>query len=322
MKLIRCDNEDIVSKVPNLFKKIEEYFGNLDVLIFVYLDDDNNMSFVCRNSTFCLLIDGNRILPFGLDDEYKLKFYTKEGYNIFPNGLSEYGFDMTCCNNKDGLIKAVISYPMEFEYGNGAFSYFQYDSKKDTMCEVRYRHHYVENDGVSPIYGYYSNRRIESLYLDNNYSVRKPDTKGFIPRNNIHMEAIDFEKGSLGYSIVNISEHGFVNWLMSNEDVLNTGAEISRYVRSFYIKKDGTVLEPIWPFCRFFTEDDIKKVIYDNDFDTEVPKVLLDAYNNSDKDINMLEEIIDSMNDVVLKRDNTKYLLLRRRSEDEDGKKY
>ena len=40
MNIIRCDNEEMVSKIPCIFGKLESHFKSDSIVVFVCLDDN------------------------------------------------------------------------------------------------------------------------------------------------------------------------------------------------------------------------------------------------------------------------------------------
>ena len=314
MEIIRCDNEDMVRKVPNISSKLEKYFGDLDILLFVCINDENKIGFVGRRGNYCLYLDDQRQLPFGIKENNKINFYNKGDYNVFPYGYEEVDGDQPCCRSKDGIMHSVISYPMEFdEYCNGAISYFQYSKDLDVLCEIRYRHFYNEKDGKSPIYGYYQNKKIESVYIDKEYSKNDISKRGFMTKNNHHYELISFSDGMIGYKMIAISEYGLYDVLMNGSYNLLKDDTVNRYIKTFYVTEEGRPLEMMWPFCKFIKEEDILKEIESYGFGVKVPELLIDLYNGKDKDVILIEDLIKLMDKVIKENDNTKFMLLRKK---------
>ena len=314
MNIIRCDNEEMVSKVPNISDKLENHFKSDSVVLFVCLDDNNKLCFVGRSGNECLYIDDSRTIPFGIRNNTKLNYYYKDGYNLFPDhfeGIEDAG---VCCQDSKGVMHTVMSYPMKFDDFEGAFSYFQYLEKEDIMCEIRYRHFFRDDVENSPIYEYYKNRKMESVYIDKEYSKHMDFKKGFIPRSFHHYELMSCESNMLGYNMIAISEYGLLNVIAKGSYNLLREQTANRYVKSIYITEKDTSIEMIWPFCKFNKEEDIVREIEDLGFGREVPSVLLGLYNGTDKDKEMLEELIQLMDKVIKEEDDTKLMLLRKKA--------
>ena len=314
MQIINCDREDIICKVPNLEGVLTSYFGDKDVLLFACLDNDK-LSFIGRCGTYCVYIDGDKVLPFGLNEESKLDFYYMDEMHYYPNGFKLFDDEEVICKDKKGNLHAVISYPMEFEEGNvGAFSYFQYNEKKDALCEIRYRHHFMKDkDGKSPIYGYYKTRKMESVYINRDHSKHKDFSHGFIPGSFSHYELISFDSDMLGYNFIAISEHGLLSVLREGSYSLVKEGTANRYLKSYYVKKDGTPLEMPWPICRFYKEEDVIEELTGLGFGTEVPEELIYLYNGESHNKKLIDQLINMMNGVIEAKDIHKYMLLRKK---------
>ena len=316
MNIIRCDTEEVLKRVPSLEGVLTKYFADNDVLLFACVDN-NQLSFLGRCGTYCLYLDGIKELPFGVDKDGKLEFFYKDELHLFPNGFEIFDKDEVCCKDKNGVLHTVISYPMDFgDSSNGAFSYFQFNSEKDVLCEIRYRHYYnKEKDGKSHIYGYYATRNMESIYIDRDYSKHKNFKNGFIPRSFSHYESISFDNDMLGYNFIAISEHGLFNVLTNGAYSLVRERTANRYIKSFYVDKEGCPRELPWPLCKFYKEEEILSELDEFNFRDKVPESLLSIYNGNDEDKLFLDNLISLMNKVIDEKDNTKYMLLRKKAE-------
>jgi len=314
MNIIRCDNEEMVSKVPYISDKLENHFKDQNIVLFVCMDDNNEIGFIGRCGNECLYIDDSKTIPFGIKKNSTINYYYKDGYNLFPEGYEDVEESGVCCQDSKGIMHTVMSYPMKFDDFEGAFSYFQYSEKTDTLCEIRYKHYYRKDMEKSPIYEYYKSRMMESVYIDREYSKSKENKKGFIPSSSSHYELFSCDAGTMGYNMIAISEYGLLKVLLNGSYNLLKEQTANRYVKSFYVTKDDDYLEMIWPLCKFNKVEDIKKEVTDLGFGLEVPSVLLTLYNGYDKDKDMLDELIHLMDDVIKKEDNTRLMLLRKRS--------
>jgi len=315
MQLIKCDTDEVLLKVPSLEKVLTSYFGENDVLLFSCLDN-KKISFIARHGKFCVYIDGDREIPFGLKEDGGLDFYYKDDMHYFPNGFQIFDEDEVCCKDKKGILHTIISYPMDFgDEVNGAFSYFQLNDDKDTLCEIRYRHYYnKQSNGKSQIYGCNLNRKMNSIYIDREYSKNKGFRRGIIPKCFSHYEIISFDNNMLGYRFIAISEHGLLNVINNGSLSLVKESTATRYLKSCYIKRDGTPMEMPWPFCKFYKEDDIKSELSELDFRVEAPDDLISLYNGDNVDKLLLDNLILLMNNVIKENDDTKYMLLRKKA--------
>jgi hypothetical protein len=119
----------------------------------------------------------------------------------------------------------------------------------------------------------------------------------------------------IGYNFVAISEHGLLNVLKEGSYSLVKERTANRYLKSYYVKRDGTPLEMPWPLCKFYKEEDVISELTELGFGTEVPDELLYLYNGESNSKKLIDKLINLMNGVIEEKDIHKYMLLRKKSE-------
>lgn len=289
MKIINCD-EEVLSNLSNIMELVYSVFGDNDLAVFATLEG-KNLGFIVRNGEKCMFINHEgKYTMFSVDENEELYAVGKKDYSVV--------FDSALCfvgNSKESsLVINELSQPDEDDY-TGVVRFLQYDRETDTMCEINYQQMYREHNGRAPIYSFHT-KLIDRAYIDEQYSKRK-ERPGLLPRRARYFSKTAFEEGEIGYDISAIKDYGLVEFLSKGSYNLIREREVVKYTKAFARGFDGSLRDP-WPFGRQYTEGDVKEIIGQYGFATEIPDDFLRIYNGEDQTVEMVKELVRLMKEL------------------------
>lgn len=289
MKIINCDDA-VIEKIPNIMELVYQLFGEKDVTVFATLDE-KDLGFIVRAEERCVFINNK--------GEYTL-FTVDENDDLYAVGKKDYTVvfsDSLCFVSQDkesSLAIKPLAKPDEDDY-DGMVRFLQYDKKNDVMCEIDYQQMYREHNGFAPIYSFHT-KRIDRVYIDEKFEKKK-ERPGLLPRRAKYFSKMMFKEGELGYDICALKEFGLVEFLSKGPYQLVRDNEIVRYSKTYAIDFSGVYRDP-WPFGKDYTEDDIKALIQQFGFESEIPEEFLTIYNGGDRTIQTIKEVVGLMKEV------------------------
>ncbi len=335
MKIIKCDNEEIIRKAYSCFNDIEEYFEDKDVFLFLCLDADK-LSFVgmsesedLNGSRECLYLDGDRKIPFSVDRSLKLEKICRNGtvLSFGKDGIATYYDESGICHTFEGCP------PGYGDFTDDILTHTQYSGKQDVYCEIRHRSNSFVSGGRR-VYDCVWRNEVGSIFIKIDYAKNKHKV---VSGSYDHYELFKFDSKSYYYLMTAVLEYGFINVLSNGSNSLSKALNnirkrgffeamrrgayeclgvnvVSTYYKPSYISIFGKLFETSLLSMIGYSEEDVKNEIEKLGFKSDIPEPLLSLYyGNDDADINKLETIIDLIKDVIRDKDNTRYMVLQKK---------
>lgn len=307
--------EETLKRVPHVIELLYEIYGPITIGLFAVLVD-NELGFVGRNGADCVYIHKNGYNNFTLTHNEELGAIRTDEYEVFF-GDDVYFVDKNKIECHVDLLK--LSTPDQDEY-DGCVSYKQYNPSNDTLCEIRYQHMYREVDGKPIIYGYHT-KKIDCLFIDEEYSSKPQPGKGILPKRAKYYSKIEFDDGMLGHKLASFKECGLINMLNGNSSDIPVERNMIRYIQTMYIDGNG-IYHDLWPFGEQLKPEELNEFISSYGFSTGLPWQMIEIYNGRHRLINNIGEIVEKMKVITKEmRENpndetiTKCALLRLRKE-------
>ncbi len=314
VQIVELD-EETLNQVPHVIELLYEIYGPTTIGLFAVLVD-GNLGFVGRNGVDCVYIHKDGYNNFTLTQDEELGAIRTSGFEVFF-GDDIYFVDKNNIECHVDLLR--LSEPDQDDY-DGCVSYKQYNPSNDTLCEIRYQHMYREMDGRPIIYGYHT-KKIDCLYIDEDYSKKKMPSKGIIPKRSKYYSKMEFDVEELGYKLALLKEYGLID--MFSDNLCNPPIErnLIRYIQTKYIDANGCYHD-FWPLGEQLKIEDLNNLIKSYGFRTELPWEMIEIYNDRDRLVNNIREIVKEMKTITNEmKENpsddtiTKCALLRLRNE-------
>lgn len=281
--------------IPNVMKLLSNEFG-IDDDIFMYATDSNEFIFRCNSK--CLLLENSKELKlsrFEMDDKDNLLCIKKNGFTIeYDNGLPIFTEDS---NGHNSMIRFEPLDEPDRDGYDGVALYAQYDLTKDLRCEFQYQHMYRhDGNGVNPTIYPMHLKKYKNVFLDGNYYLEDQVEYGYLNKKHVYFTKFLMEKDDLDLNVVAVKENGILDYL-TNGVSSYTEDEILRYSRVKYITKSKYCVT-LFPYSAIYKLEDIKQLVEDCGFHSEVPSMLLDIYNSNDGDVNRILSLVEQIRNV------------------------
>ena len=299
--------EDLLPKVPHVIELLYELYGAKTIGLFAVLVDDK-LGFVGRDGGDCVYIHDKGYNRFTLNEKEELGAIGIDGFDVF---FGEDVFFVSKDKIEHHIDLMPLSEPDQDDY-DGCVSYKQYNPSNDTLCEIRYQHMYNERYGRPTIYGYHT-RKIDCLYLDEEYTKKGSPTKGILPKRSKYYTKVEFDDEMVGYKLTGIREYGLIEFLSRGPYELQMERNLIRYARTTHIGSDGNYHD-LWPFGEQLRTEELEELIKSYGFNTEPNWELIEIYNGKSEIVDIIRSIVDEMKPIskVMKgtQDTTKFALL------------
>ncbi len=280
--------EDLLPNVPNVIKLLYELYGAKTIGLFAVLVDDK-LGFIGRDGADCVYIHKDGYNRFTLNEKEELGALGIDGFDVY------FGEDVYFVS-KDKVEHHIdlmpLSEPDQDDY-DGCVSYKQYNPSNDTLCEIRYQHMYREMDGRPCIYGYHA-KKIDCLYIDEEYTKKGSPTKGILPKRSKYYTKVEFDDEMIGYKIVGIREYGLMEFLEKGPYELQMERNLIRYARTKYIGSDGNYHD-FWPLGEQLKVDELETLIKSYGFSPEPAWEIIDIYNGRSTLVDTIKAIVAEM---------------------------
>lgn len=287
IQITNIDSETL-QEIPNVIELLYEIFGPKTIALFAVVVN-NELGFIGRDGGNCVYIHKDGYNNFTLDQNENLGALRKDGLEIFF-GDDIYFVDENKIEQYVDLCS--MSEPDQDEY-DGYVSYKQYNSANDTLCEMRFQHMYREIDGKPIIYGYHT-KKIDCLYIDEDYTKMPRPTKGILPKRAKYYTKVEFDDDMIGYKMSVLREHGLAEFLEKGPYKLEKDRKLVRYAKTQLIDLDGNYRD-FWPLGEQLKTEELLELIKSYGFRTELPYQLIDIYNGRDNLVNTIQEIVEQM---------------------------
>ena len=284
-------NEEIIRDVPHVIELLFHIFGPKTIGLFAVVVD-GELGFVGRDGGNCVYIHKNGYNNFTLNTEEDLAALRKDDIEIFF-GESLYFVDKNKIEHSVDLCK--LSERDQDDY-DGCVSYKQYNPENDTLCEIRYQHMYREIDGKPIIYGYHT-RKIDCLYIDEEYTKKPAPKSGILPKRAKYYSKLEFDSDMVGYKLVGIKEYGLFEFMTKGPYELDMDSNIVRYIKTQYIDSEGNYHD-FWPLSEQLTTEELVELIKKYNFNNELPWQFIDIYNGRDDFVDNIFEIVKQMKEI------------------------
>lgn len=286
VQIVELD-EDTLKQVPHVVELLYEIFGPVTIGLFAVLVD-NELGFVGRNGVDCVYIHNDGYNNFTLTQDEELGAIRIDGFDVFF-GDDIYFVDKNKIECHVDLLK--LSEPDQDDY-DGYVSYKQYNPSNDTLCEIRYQHMYREMDSRPIIYGYHT-KKIDCLYIDEDYSKKKMPSRGFIPKRSKYYSKIEFEDEELGYKLALLKEYGLMD-MFGDLSEIPIERNLIRYIQTKYIDANGCYHD-FWPLGEQLKIEELNRIIESYGFKTELPWEMIEIYNGRNNLVNNVRDIVSEM---------------------------
>lgn len=293
VRLVKINIDKVVG-LPNIIQFIQEYYG-FDKNVDVYLTNDgNNNGMITRVGDECVYLVGDdkfTTYKFYLNSNNDLVTILKDGYQI---DFDEFGPIFKKDNISSNMFFAYDE-ECDLEGYDGRVIFNQYDESKDLNCELQFPHMYRGSvDGKNPpVYDMHL-RSFRTCYLDSSYMRKGEVESGFIRRGCEYFNKFVVEKGDLDYSIICFKEG-----LVLDEQP----RELIRYCKTKYISLSGDYITG-FPFCKIFTEQDVRRYVEKLGFGVEIPELILNIYNGNDNVVNDIIDLVSQIKKVEEEKDD------------------
>ena len=287
VQIVKID-EEIIHNIPNVLELLYEIYGPKTIGLFAVVVD-NELGFVARSGENCVYIHKNGYNNFTLNESEELGAVRVDDFEVFF-GDELYFVDSN--NIEQHLVLSALDEKDVDDY-DGCVSYKQYNPNNDTLCEMRFQHMYREIDDRPIIYGYHT-KKIDCLYIDEEYTKKGYPKKGILPRRSKYYTKVEFGDDMVGYKMTLIRDYGLIEFLKKGSYGLDVGRNIVRYAKTQFIDLEGNFRD-FWPFGEQLNTDSILQMIKDYGFRTELPWQLIEIYNGRNELINTILEIVKQM---------------------------
>lgn len=299
--------EDLLPKVPHVIELLYELYGAKTIGLFAVLVDDK-LGFIGRDGADCVYIHDKGYNRFTLNEQEELGAIGIDGYDVF---FGEDVFFVSKDKIEHHIDLMPLSEPDQDDY-DGCVSYKQYNPENDTLCEIRYQHMYNERYGRPTIYGYHT-RKVDCLYIDEEYTKKGSPTKGILPKRSKYYTKVEFDDEMVGYKLTGIREYGLIEFLSRGPYELQMERNLIRYARTKYIGSDGNYHD-FWPFGEQMRPEELEQLIKSYGFCIEPAWELIEIYNGKSEIVDIIRSIVDEMKPIskVMResQDTTKCALL------------
>lgn len=299
--------EELLRNVPHIIELLYELYGAKTIGLFAVLVDDK-LGFIGRDGGDCVYIHDKGYNRFTLNEQEELGALEIDGYDVF---FGEDVFFVSKDKKEYHIDLMPLSEPDQDDY-DGCVSYKQYNPENDTLCEIRYQHMYNERYGRPTIYGYHT-RKIDCLYIDEQYTKKGSPTKGILPSRSKYYTKVEFDEEMVGYKLTGIREYGLIEFLSKGPYELQMDSNLIRYARTAYIGSDGNYHD-FWPLGEQLRVEELNELIKSYGFNTEPAWEIIEIYNGRSEIVDIIKRIVEEMKPIskVMKesQDTTKCALL------------
>jgi hypothetical protein len=299
--------EDLLRNVPHIIELLYELYGAKTIGLFAVLVDDK-LGFIGRDGGDCVYIHDKGYNRFTLNEQEELGALEIDGYDVF---FGEDVFFVSKDKKEYHIDLMPLAEPDQDDY-DGCVSYKQYNPENDTLCEIRYQHMYNERYGRPTIYGYHT-RKIDCLYIDEQYTKKGSPTKGILPSRSKYYTKVEFDEEMVGYKLTGIREYGLIEFLSKGPYELQMDSNLIRYARTAYIGSDGNYHD-FWPLGEQLRVEELNELIKSYGFNTEPAWEIIEIYNGRSEIVDIIKRIVEEMKPIskVMKesQDTTKCALL------------
>ena len=282
---------DLLPKVPHVIELLYELYGAKTIGLFAVLVNDN-LGFIGRDGADCVYIHNDGYNRFTLNQQEDLAAIEIDDLQVF---LGEDVFFVSKDKIEHHIDLIPLSEPDQDDY-DGCVSYKQYNPENDTLCEIRYQHMYREIDGKPIIYGYHT-RKIDCLYIDEEYTKKPAPKSGILPKRAKYYSKLEFDSDMVGYKLVGIKEYGLFEFMTKGPYELDMDSNIVRYIKTQYIDSEGNYHD-FWPLSEQLTTEELVELIKKYNFNTELPWQFIDIYNGRDDFVDIIFEIVKQMKEI------------------------
>lgn len=276
---------DIIQKIPNVMGRLYKLFGEETIVLYAVLID-KELGFVGRSGNRCALVQSDGYTLFELENENLLKII-KDNYEIYV--------DENYFVSKDGMEHSLDFFETEEDLDeyNGRIFYKQYNPANDTLCVIAYQQMYNDRGGRPLIYRSHT-EVIDGVYIDEKVTEFGRPISGFVPNTSKYFNKIELEEDMLGYKIAASKEFGLIKCLEKGALSLYEETKIIRYIEVSYIDRKGNYIE-FWPLGKQVDSQTIIKLIEDYGFNSSIPNLFINVYNDWDETINLIKNITEKM---------------------------
>ena len=280
--------EDLLPNVPHVIELLYELYGAKTIGLFAVLVE-GKLGFIGRDGANCVYIHNGGYNRFTLNEKEELGALGINGFDVF---FGEGIYFVSKDKIEHHIDLMPLSEPDQDDY-DGCVSYKQYNPQNDTLCEIRYQHMYREMDGRPIIYGYHT-RKVDCLYIDEEYTKKGSPTKGLLPRRSKYYTKVEFDEDMVGYKLTGIREYGLLEFLSKGPYELQMERNLVRYARTTHIGSDGNYRD-IWPLGEQLTTEELEKLIKSYGFNTEPAWELIEIYNGRSDLVDTIQAIVSEM---------------------------
>lgn len=272
------NDADIVGMTVNEAVKVID--GDQEKILFVcgpiwmLFGDKHDKSVECQ--TFMVNEEG-KVVSF-VDGDHQVSVYDNMIYLIYEDGRHE---SLQFFKNSDNPEFEVSS--------NGLVAHMQYDSKRDIRCFAKYE--YVACGDSNIIY----NLRLKSPYevtIETRVSKRDKGIKFFGRKDSYYRLDFDARNNKWQYDLATMKEFGVGAVMASDTVSLNNGVtEFSKYYKVLFSIGDYFTLTG-FPFLHQYDSTNVMEYVNSIGFLSYIPKELIELYNNKNKTLEILQELV------------------------------
>ncbi len=288
--------EDYLQKKLN---SLCHLFGwNLNDGVRVLFNGKESFLFYCNNIFVRYFISADMEMMYDIiqvDDEGKVVTFTlKIDDDDYQVVIDENGVKLIDENKNQRFLRLVKdNYSSDDISNNGVLGFGQYNIKNNILLEMRYE---------QMVHGSLDNKIIYSDYIKEPYSysfeygLRMNKLLSFIRRKKTFYRLdFDFRDNRWQYELENLKELGINAYRRNGTSTLH----FSRYYRELFHIGDYITITG-FPFLRGYTEDEIRNLVYDNDFLGNIPDYLISIFNKRISMIREYQDIVDAYNNFML----------------------
>lgn len=287
VKIVEMD-EELIKNIPNVIELLYELYGAKSIGLFAVMVDEQ-LCFIGRYGADCVYIHKDGYNRFTLNENEELGALDLDDFEVF---FGEDVYFVSKDKIEYHLDLMPLSVPDQDEY-DGCVSYKQYNPENDTLCEIRFQHMYREVNGNPIIYGYHT-KKIDCLYIDEEYTKKGSPTKGILPNRSKYYTKVEFDDEMLGYKLTGIREYGLFEFMEKGPYALQMECNLIRYARTKYIGSDGNYHD-FWPFGEQLKTAEIEELIKSYGFNTEPSWQMIEIYNGRSGIVNTIKQIVLEM---------------------------
>ena len=297
MELFDAHSEITLKRFNSFIDRVRRIFGDKGISLYSFgNNNDLNIVIMCGGKGLLIKNDGTTIKfiksSSGLlgkleRDEFivkpKIEFVEDDEFKITtPVSLKDkFGNELSVCilpsYSDKGYPKRVC--------------YTQNNKKKDLYCEINYET--LDEDKIYP--GLLT--KPESVHIISQVNTKGITcSPGFVPKRMQMYSRTTVSSDTLNYLFMSFNEHGVIKTLRKGSyELFNGEGYITRYCRLSFMNSARELVELPWPFSDYKKEEEILAMIRECGFYDNVPPELINLYNDTDIDVNTVQEFLKNL---------------------------